>query len=56
MDSEGKTLVVLGRALSAIWQSPTMSPHCDDEVKYAVANFLRGGLSCESTAFRAPSA
>jgi histidinol-phosphate/aromatic aminotransferase/cobyric acid decarboxylase-like protein len=40
MDSEGKTLAVLRRALSKIWQSPTMSPHCDNEVKYAVANFL----------------
>jgi histidinol-phosphate/aromatic aminotransferase/cobyric acid decarboxylase-like protein len=40
MDSEGKTLAVLRRALSTIWQSPTMWPHCDNEVKYAVANFL----------------
>ena len=40
VDSEGKTLALLRRALSKIWQSPTMSPHCDNEVKYAVANFL----------------
>jgi phosphomannomutase / phosphoglucomutase len=32
----GKTLAELKNELPRTWQSPTMSPHCDDEVKYAV--------------------
>ena len=31
-----KTLADLCRALPKTWQSPTMSPHCDDEKKYGV--------------------
>jgi phosphomannomutase / phosphoglucomutase len=31
-----KTLAELKNELPRTWQSPTMSPHCDDEVKYAV--------------------
>jgi phosphomannomutase/phosphoglucomutase len=34
----GKSLADLRRALPRTWQSPTMSPHCDDEVKYAVVD------------------
>jgi phosphomannomutase / phosphoglucomutase len=34
----GKTLADLKRALPQTWQSPTMSPHCDDEVKYEVVD------------------
>ena len=34
----GKTLAELKRALPQTWQSPTMSPHCADEVKYAVVD------------------
>jgi phosphomannomutase/phosphoglucomutase len=34
----GQTLADLRRALPRTWQSPTMSPHCDDEVKYAVVD------------------
>jgi phosphomannomutase / phosphoglucomutase len=34
----GQTLAELRRALPRTWQSPTMSPHCDDEVKYAVVD------------------
>ncbi|MGI9523080.1 MAG: phosphomannomutase/phosphoglucomutase [Hyphomicrobiaceae bacterium] len=30
------TMAELERALPKTWQSPTMSPHCDDEVKYDV--------------------
>ena len=33
----GKTVADLYRALPKTWGSPTMSPHCADEVKYAVA-------------------
>ncbi|MEM8852878.1 MAG: phosphomannomutase/phosphoglucomutase [Pseudomonadota bacterium] len=32
----GKTMSELRAALPKTWQTPTMSPHCDDEVKYAV--------------------
>src|SRR6516165_8599143 len=32
----GKKLSELRRALPKTWQSPTMSPHCADEVKYGV--------------------
>jgi phosphomannomutase / phosphoglucomutase len=35
-----KTLAALKSALPKTWQSPTMSPHCDDEVKYDVVNRL----------------
>ena len=34
----GKTLAELERALQKTWQSPTMSPHCDDELKYGVVD------------------
>jgi phosphomannomutase / phosphoglucomutase len=33
-----KTLVELKKALPRTWQSPTMSPHCGDEVKYDVVD------------------
>ncbi len=36
--SPGKTLADLERALPKTWQAPTMSPHCDDEVKYGVVD------------------
>ena len=32
----GKTVADLRRALPKTWQSPTMSPHCDDEKKYGI--------------------
>jgi phosphomannomutase / phosphoglucomutase len=32
----GKTMSELRKALPKTWQSPTMSPHCADEVKYGV--------------------
>jgi phosphomannomutase/phosphoglucomutase len=34
--AEGRRLSDLHRALPKTWQSPTMSPHCADEVKYTV--------------------
>ncbi|MEZ5844162.1 MAG: phosphomannomutase/phosphoglucomutase [Hyphomicrobiaceae bacterium] len=34
----GKTLAELKDALPKTWQSPTMSPHCGDEVKYGVVD------------------
>jgi phosphomannomutase / phosphoglucomutase len=33
-----KSLADLKNALPRTWQSPTMSPHCDDEVKYQVVD------------------
>jgi phosphomannomutase/phosphoglucomutase len=33
-----KSLADLRRALPRTWQSPTMSPHCDDEKKYEVVD------------------
>ena len=34
--AEGKTIADLRRELPKTYQSPTMSPHCDDEKKYGV--------------------
>ena len=34
----GKTLADLKNALPKTWGSPTMSPHCADEVKYAIVD------------------
>ncbi len=34
----GKTLAALKDALPKTWSSPTMSPHCGDEVKYQVVD------------------
>jgi phosphomannomutase/phosphoglucomutase len=34
----GKSMADLRRALPKTWGSPTMSPHCDDEVKYEVVD------------------
>jgi phosphomannomutase/phosphoglucomutase len=34
----GKTMADLKNALPKTWSSPTMSPHCADEVKYRVAD------------------
>jgi phosphomannomutase/phosphoglucomutase len=36
----GRTLSSLKNALPKTWQSPTMSPHCDDEKKYGVVDRL----------------
>ena len=37
----GKSMADLYRDLPKTWGSPTMSPHCADEVKYAVAERVR---------------
>src|SRR5262249_57593188 len=34
----GKSMADLKNALPKTWQSPTMAPHCDDEVKYRVVD------------------
>jgi phosphomannomutase / phosphoglucomutase len=34
----GKSMADLRKALPKTWGSPTMSPHCDDEKKYAVVD------------------
>ena len=36
--SPGKSMADLHRDLPKTWQSPTMSPHCDDETKYGVVD------------------
>jgi len=36
--AEGKSMADLVRDLPKTWQSPTMSPHCDDEKKYGVVD------------------
>lgn len=36
--SPSKTIAELERDLPKTWQSPTMSPHCGDEVKYGVVD------------------
>jgi phosphomannomutase/phosphoglucomutase len=36
----GVSMAQLYRALPVTWGSPTMSPHCDDEVKYAVVEHV----------------
>jgi phosphomannomutase/phosphoglucomutase len=33
-----KSLADLRKALPKTWQSPTMSPHCDDEIKYGIVD------------------
>lgn len=34
----GKTMADLRRDLPKTWGSPTMSPHCDDEIKYGIVD------------------
>ena len=36
--AEGKTMADLKRELPKTYQSPTMSPHCDDEKKYGIVD------------------
>ena len=36
----GKTMADLYRDMPKTWGSPTMSPHCDDEVKYGVVDLV----------------
>jgi phosphomannomutase/phosphoglucomutase len=37
-----RSMADLKNSLPKTWQSPTMSPHCDDEVKYAVVDHVVG--------------
>ena len=37
-----KTLAELNNALPKTWGSPTMSPHCSDEAKYAIVAEIAG--------------
>jgi phosphomannomutase/phosphoglucomutase len=34
----GKSMADLKNALPKTWSSPTMSPHCDDEIKYGIVD------------------
>ena len=43
-----KTLAELKDALPNTWQSPTMSPHCGDEVKYGVVDRVVASLTRKS--------
>ena len=40
----GKTIADLKRELPKTYQSPTMSPHCDDEKKYGVVDKVMAAL------------
>ncbi len=46
----GKSVADLRRALPKTWQSPTMSPHCDDEKKYGVVEKIVAGYEAEAKA------
>ena len=46
----GKTVADLKRALPKTWQSPTMSPHCDDEKKYGIVDQIVAGYEAEAKA------
>ncbi len=54
----GKSMADLKNALPKTWQSPTMAPHCDDEIKYkivdeVVAHFERAKAKSEKVAGQA---
>ena len=46
----GKTVADLKRALPKTWQSPTMSPHCDDEKKYGIVDKIVAAYEAEAKA------
>ena len=46
----GKTVADLRRELPKTWQSPTMSPHCDDEKKYGIVDKIVAGYEAEAKA------
>ncbi len=51
----GKSMADLYRALPKTWGSPTMSPHCADEIKYGVADRVVARLRrCRRAASRSP--
>ena len=43
-----KTMADLQRELPKTWQSPTMSPHCGDEVKYGVVDKVIAGYKARA--------
>jgi phosphomannomutase / phosphoglucomutase len=45
-----KTVADLKRALPKTWQSPTMSPHCDDEKKYGIVEKIVADYEAEAKA------
>jgi phosphomannomutase / phosphoglucomutase len=45
-----KTVADLKRALPKTWQSPTMSPHCDDEKKYGIVDKIVAAYEAEAKA------
>ncbi len=45
-----KTVADLKRALPKTWQSPTMSPHCDDEKKYGIVEKIVAAYEAEAKA------
>ena len=45
-----KSMADLKRALPKTWGSPTMAAHCDDEVKYAVADAVRESFEAKHRA------
>jgi phosphomannomutase/phosphoglucomutase len=46
----GKSMADLHRGLPKTWQSPTMSPHCGDEVKYGVIDKVIAGYKARAAA------
>ncbi len=46
----GKTVADLKRELPKTWQSPTMSPHCDDEKKYGIVDKIVAAYEAEAKA------
>jgi phosphomannomutase/phosphoglucomutase len=48
--AEGRTMADLQRALPKTWQSPTMSPHCGDEVKYGIVDKVIAGYKARAAA------
>ena len=48
--AHGRSLADLQRALPKTWQSPTMSPHCGDEVKYGIVDKVIAGYKARAAA------
>jgi phosphomannomutase/phosphoglucomutase len=46
----GQSMADLHRGLPKTWQSPTMSPHCGDEVKYGVIDKVIAGYKARAAA------
>lgn len=48
--ASGQSMADLHRGLPKTWQSPTMSPHCGDEVKYGVIDKVIAGYKARAAA------